>query len=91
MATTNRLIGGISMNNNGNGHHCNRCLGGVMIRDYPDGLCLNCGHRVSNASKRQIKKDYISEAIVARLQHNGNGDLHDVKAEDCELAGMAAK
>jgi len=78
------------MNNNGNGH-CPRCIGGTLIKEGKDILCLNCGYRTFNGSKRQAAKDYLSEAICARLILDDSNEIDDLLDRDFKLAGMAAK
>lgn len=79
------------MSNNGNGHHCPRCIGGVLVKDGNDILCLNCGSRVTLASDRRVAKDFLSEALCARLILDDTNEINDLKDSDFKLAGMAAK
>ena len=73
---------------NRNGHGCPRCVNGTLIHENGDALCLNCGWRLSTDHDQGTAQRY-SEAIVARLLHNGCGDMNDIEPRHCKLAGLA--
>ena len=74
-----------------NGYHCPRCINGTLIKDTTDILCMNCGFRLVITSKRQVTKDYLTEAIIARMISDGSGEIDDILDRDFKLAGMATK
>ena len=82
------------MPNNGNGHRngsrCPRCIGGTLIRENGDALCLNCGHRITLPSKNGPARDYLTEGIIARMLLDDTNEIEDVSDGDFRLAGMAA-
>lgn len=71
------------------GHVCPRCIKGYLITEFCDRVCLNCGYRPDNGYHSGDIQEYTTSAIVARLQHNGNGDLDDIGLKHMELAGLA--
>jgi hypothetical protein len=52
---------------------------------------MNCGFRLVITSKRQVTKDYLTEAIIARMISDGSGEIDDILDRDFKLAGMATK
>ncbi len=83
------------MSNNGNGHrngyHCPRCIGGTLMRDGSDCLCILCGFRESSATDREEAKAFLVEAIVARLLQDDSNEIDDIMDRDFKLAGLATK
>ena len=76
---------------NSNGYHCPRCIGGTLIKDTSDILCLNCGYRFFTATDREAARAYLTEAIISRLISDDSNEIADIMNRDFKLAGMAAE